>query len=73
MGIDTHILFGSQRNVPQAIGLEYGHSFGNFQPYVSYQYYSCGNEAVNAHEGTKGFDWGGVYLIIPGRLGLNSH
>ena len=70
VGLNTHILLGARRNVPQAIALEYGHSFGNFQPYISYQYYSCGNEAVNAHEGTKGFNWGSGLTYYPRDIGF---
>lgn len=65
LGLNTHILFGRQRDVPQAIALEYGYSIGNFQPYISYQYFTCGNEAVNVNEGARGFDWGGGISYYP--------
>jgi len=65
IGLNTHILFGNQRNVPQAVALEYGYNIGNFQPYISYQYFTCGNEAVNMKEGSKGFDWGGGISYMP--------
>lgn len=59
IGATAHLYFTNKRNVPTEADLVAGYNIGQFQPFISGGYYSCGKEAVSEGEGTRGINVGG--------------
>ena len=59
IGTTAHLYFTNKRNVPTEADLIAGYNIGQFQPFISGGYYSCGKEAVSEGEGTRGINVGG--------------
>lgn len=59
VGATAHLYFTNKRDVPTEADLVAGYNIGQFQPFISGGYYSCGKEAVSEGEGTRGINVGG--------------
>jgi len=59
IGATAHLYFTNKRDVPTEADLVAGYTIGQFQPFISGGYYSCGKEAVSEREGTRGINVGG--------------
>ena len=59
IGTTAHLYFTNKRNVPTEADLIAGYNIGQFQPFISGGYYSCGNEAEKEGEGIRGINVGG--------------